>query len=211
MPAPAEQLDVHDWQALSVSEVTSVMHRIDVRWWIAGGWAIDLFLGRQTRPHGDIDVLVLRRDQLGVQRHLSEWRLYKTKQPTPSKKAPWPKGEYLSRDTDIFDVWVKQELGGPWRLQLMLMESEADRWVFRRDERIGGPVNELGWHTSEGTPVLRPEVQLLYKGRLEGRRAKDDADFAAVLPHLTEAQRRWLGEALRLQFGDAHPWPARLT
>ncbi|MEX0884908.1 MAG: hypothetical protein WD009_00575 [Phycisphaeraceae bacterium] len=206
MTAPAEQLDVHDWQPLSVAEVTSVMRQSKGPWWIAGGWAIDLFLGRQTRPHGDMDVLILRRDQLAVQRHLNGWHLYKTKQPTPSSLGPWSDGEYLPRDTGIFDIWVKQELGGPWRLQLMLMESDLDRWVFRRDERIGETVDALGWHTSDGTPVLRPEIQLLYKGKLEGRRDKDDADFAAVLPHLTREQRRWLAAALRLQFDDAHPW-----
>jgi hypothetical protein len=32
-------------------------------WWIAGGWAVDLFLGEQTRVHDDVDVAVLRRDE----------------------------------------------------------------------------------------------------------------------------------------------------
>lgn len=32
-------------------------------WFVAGGWAIDLHLGRATRPHGDVDVAVYRHDQ----------------------------------------------------------------------------------------------------------------------------------------------------
>lgn len=31
-------------------------------WWIAGGHAVDLFVGEQTRAHADVDVAVLRRD-----------------------------------------------------------------------------------------------------------------------------------------------------
>src|SRR4051794_4265974 len=32
-------------------------------WWIAGGWAIDLFLDRVTRPHGDLEIGIWRDDQ----------------------------------------------------------------------------------------------------------------------------------------------------
>lgn len=31
--------------------------------WFFGGWAVDLWVGRLTRPHDDIDVLVWRRDE----------------------------------------------------------------------------------------------------------------------------------------------------
>ena len=31
---------------------------------MAGGWALDLLLGRQTRPHVDIDALILRQDHV---------------------------------------------------------------------------------------------------------------------------------------------------
>ncbi|MFA9480016.1 nucleotidyltransferase domain-containing protein [Phycisphaerales bacterium AB-hyl4] len=211
MAKPIQQRDIHAWQPLSVPEVVAVMRGATVPWWIAGGWAIDLYLGRQTRPHGDTDVLVLRRDQLAIQQHLCRWHLYKTGQPTPSRLAPWPEGEFLKRETGINDIWIKNEVGRPWRLQLMFMESEGERWVFRRDERIGGRIDELGWQTSEGVPVLRPEIQLLYKGRLADRRPKDDADFAAVLPHLATSQWTWLAKGLKQQFGDTHPWLERLS
>ena len=32
-------------------------------WFIAGGWAIDLFLGRKTREHADVDFALSRLDQ----------------------------------------------------------------------------------------------------------------------------------------------------
>jgi predicted glycosyl hydrolase (DUF1957 family) len=32
-------------------------------WWVGGGWAIDLWLGDQSRDHEDIEVCILRRDQ----------------------------------------------------------------------------------------------------------------------------------------------------
>jgi hypothetical protein len=50
------------WEALSVGEVASLLDGLPVRWWIAGGQAVDLFVGSSTRPHQDVDVAVLRRN-----------------------------------------------------------------------------------------------------------------------------------------------------
>jgi lincosamide nucleotidyltransferase A/C/D/E len=34
-----------------------------VRFWLAGGWGVDALVGRQTRPHRDLDLLVDARDE----------------------------------------------------------------------------------------------------------------------------------------------------
>ena len=34
--------------------------------WFFGGWAVDLWVGRPTRPHDDIDVLAWRHDETRV-------------------------------------------------------------------------------------------------------------------------------------------------
>ena len=54
------------WQPWQPEEVASFFSTLTVPWWIAGGWALDLFLGVQTREHEDIDVQILRRHQLEV-------------------------------------------------------------------------------------------------------------------------------------------------
>lgn len=63
------------WEPLTPAEVAGELRGLPCRWWIAGGWAIDLHLGRQSRAHADVDVLFLRADQLSVQRHLTGWDL----------------------------------------------------------------------------------------------------------------------------------------
>jgi hypothetical protein len=42
-------------------------------WWVAGGYAIELAVGYPVRAHHDIDVLLLRRDQMIVQQALAGW------------------------------------------------------------------------------------------------------------------------------------------
>ncbi|WP_232836957.1 nucleotidyltransferase domain-containing protein [Lentzea terrae] len=54
------------WDPLRPAEVAGLF--TGVQWWVAGGYAIELAVGRPLRPHSDIDVLLLRRDQLAVQR-----------------------------------------------------------------------------------------------------------------------------------------------
>ena len=43
--------------------VNDLMTDFEGSWCIAGGWAIDLYLDKETRTHGDIEVLVFREDQ----------------------------------------------------------------------------------------------------------------------------------------------------
>jgi hypothetical protein len=42
------------WRQTNPVEVFEWLHTLPVYWWIAGGWALDLFLGETTRPHADI-------------------------------------------------------------------------------------------------------------------------------------------------------------
>lgn len=196
------QLDPYDWDPLAVDDVVPVFRSIGVRWWIAGGWALDLHLGRQTRPHEDLDVGILYRDHLVVQRHLGrDWQLFKTKQPG---LAPWPVGEPLPPKID--DVWIRRDDEAPWAFQLVIAQSEGDQWVYDRLPAIRRPLEAICLHTAAGVPYLRPEIQLLYKGGSSARRPKDLADLQRFLPALAPDEVRWLREALGRQFPGGHEW-----
>lgn len=41
-----------------VGEVTGALRGAGVRHWLAGGWGVDALVGRQTRPHRDLDLAV---------------------------------------------------------------------------------------------------------------------------------------------------------
>jgi hypothetical protein len=195
-------VDPHNWDPLSVDALADVFRSIPVPWWIAGGCALDLFLGKQTRRHADTDVLFLRRDQLIVQEHLPDWQLFKTKHPTPPHLAPWPAGEFL--DLPISDIWVRRDDGAAWAFQIMLMETEGEEWIYRRLPSIRGNIADLELRTESGIPYLAPEIQLLYKSG-SGRR-KDRVDLDRVLPQLAPEQVRWLLDCLRMQYPQGHRW-----
>jgi hypothetical protein len=171
------------------------------RWWIAGGWAIDLWLGRQTRPHVDLDVAVLRSDQHQVQHHLQRrgWDLQVAL--APGVLAPWPPGQLLAPGTHA--VWCRSGPSSGWAFELLFNDDDADEWLFRRDHRIRRPLQQLGMTTPSGIPHLRPEVVLLYKAKQQ--RPSDQADLRVALPRLSLASREWLADAIDLVHPD-HPW-----
>jgi hypothetical protein len=193
------------WEPASPVEVADIFSGCHARWWIAGGYAIELAAGRPVREHSDIDVLLLRRDQLAVQRVLPDWE-WQAADP-PGTLRPWQQAERLP--ASVHDVWCRPGPSEPWRIQVMLDESSGSQWVSRRDKRIRRPITSIGSVTADGIPYLAPEIQLFYKAK--DPRPKDETDFAAALPILTKAQRLWLGEALSLVYGPGHPWRARLV
>jgi hypothetical protein len=190
------------WEPAQPSEVAAIFSAMPRPWWIAGGYAIEFAIGRAIRDHGDIDVMVLRQDHLHVQQVLDGWEWWAAD--PPGTLRPWRPGEHLA--AGIHDVWCRPGPSAPWRVQLMIDESDGDDWVSRRDPGIRRPLAGIGVTSSDGIPYLRPEIQLFYKAR--GLRPKDETDFAAVLPILTQAQRRWLTGALARAYGE-HPWLSR--
>lgn len=188
------------WEPLTPTEVTALLADAPLPWWIAGGWAIDLFIGRRTRDHADIDVLILREDQLTVQHVLRGWDLHAAD--PPGELRQWVPGEHLTRE--VRDVWCRRTPTSPWSLQLMIDDATGGVWRYRRDVRISRPVSELDSHACFGRPpVLSPAVQLLHKSR--SRRPKDEANFHAARRLLGSAERSWLVTALE-QVSPHHDW-----
>src|SRR4051812_43144367 len=92
-----------------LDRAASIMTGFHGMWGVAGGWAIDLFLGRQTRAHADVDVAILRDDQHYLRAGLTGGRAQKVIEHTliewlPDERleppvheihATWPDGYHL--------------------------------------------------------------------------------------------------------------------
>lgn len=194
--------DLDNWAPLPLTELAEIFSPAAFPWWVAGGTAVDLFLGRVTRSHDDLDVEVLRTDQMKLQRLLGAWDMHVAQ---GGRLRPWQSHDYLP-DGDG-SIWCRQSSGSPWVLQVLFGESDGDDWLFRRNPQVRMPLAMLGRRTPGGVPYLTPAVQVLFKAR--DTRPKDQADFEAVLPHLDQVDRTWLISALTAT-DPRHPWLARL-
>lgn len=185
------------WQRLHPRQARSLLGAIRLPWWIAGGWALDLFMGQQGRPHKDLDVGILRRDAPAVLAALDDWEFFAASGGElhgPLTGAP---------REDVNSLWGRRIHSGEWALELMLDDAEGEEWVYRRDRRLRRPLPTVIRYDSERTPYLAPEIQLLYKSGHS--RPEDELDFERVSALLDEASRQWLYNALS-QLDGQHRW-----
>ena len=189
------------WQPLSVAEVVHLFTGAPFAWALAGGYAVERFLGRPLREHGDIDIVIFRDEQLRTQTWLAHagWQLFAAD--PPGTLRVWTAGEFLP--VGIHDIWGHRQQANAWELQLMIIEVDGTDWVFRRNARVRGSRDAL-LTTYNGIPCLRIEVQLLYKAH--GQRPKDVQDLEACVPRLSADAKHWLQAQVRLVYPAGHAW-----
>jgi hypothetical protein len=170
-------------------------------WFISGGWAIDLFLGKVTRNHSDIEVGIYRRDQQALHDHFIGWHLEKALANGKGEWFPWETGEELS--LPIFQIKAKHSNIEPFELEFFLNEREETHWLSRRHDGLARPIETVNLISELSIPILAPDIQLLYKAK--HTRSKDQADFILTLPRLDSTQRNWLAINLRKHHAG-HVW-----
>ncbi|HEX2592147.1 MAG TPA: hypothetical protein VHL34_11665, partial [Rhizomicrobium sp.] len=166
------------WEAWTPQQASALLKGVDAPWCVVGGWAIDLFLGRTTREHADLEIAIPRTSLPAMRTHLTGYRLYAVGDGEVRRLgavAPLP--------DDKHQCWVLDEEAGKWRMDVMSEPGDALKWVCRRDERINAPREWMVGTSDDGIPFLVPEAVLLFKAKY--CREKDEADFAACLPELT--------------------------
>lgn len=195
--------DLLKWEPLTPPQVVELLRGYDAPWWIAGGWALDLYLGRQTRAHNDIEISVFRADEQKLRRHLRGWEHFIADKGT---LTPIDDGEPLPKEAH--ELWSRERGRQAWQLETLIEERDGDRWTYRRDPRVGAHAKDIGRYTNDGIPYIRPDIQLLYKSR--SPRPVDESDLLSVLPRLDPYQRAtlaaWIGAT-----EPTHRWIARLA
>jgi Aminoglycoside-2''-adenylyltransferase len=199
----------------TLEDVLSVVRRMKAfpgRWWLAGGWAIDAWLGAPSRDHEDVEIGILRRDQALFRRHLARCVLEKVVQgPAGAHWVALQPEELLAAPEFQLQVHPSGACGpdgtgrgGGERIFEVFLNDERDgQWISRRHPTVTRALPELTVASPLGMPVLAPEIQLLYKAKYH--RPKDEHDFAHALPHLTRDQRAWLRATVQ-EYHPGDPW-----
>ncbi len=205
-----------------VARVAGMMSAFRPSWCLCGGWAIDAWLGRQTRDHGDVDISVFHDDQRALFEHLAAWELIAHDARVPGNSTELWDGRLLvlpahihaGTDREAVSTWVsnpRAKLDDAFKLEIVIDSRYRRRWIFRDQPRISRPLHGCIRQSSWGVPTATPEVLLFYKATayfgtgLGDERRQDQADFEALLPRLSRGQRTWLWQAISILHAD-HPW-----
>ncbi|MDW5322536.1 nucleotidyltransferase domain-containing protein [Plantactinospora sp. KLBMP9567] len=193
--------DLAAWDPWPPSVVADRLAGLDLPWYVAAGWAIDLCRGASSRPHDDLEIAVPAERFAEVRQRFGDCGFAV---PHDGRLLPLtPESMRTSHQT-----WAYERATGQWRLDVFREPHDGGVWICRRDDRIRRPYADIVRYDPDGVPYLVPEVVLLFKAKAV--RAKDEADFATALPLLDDPARRWLDDALALVH-PTHPWRARLT
>jgi hypothetical protein len=167
-------------------------------WCVVGGWALDLWLGRVTRYHGDLEVSVLWKDFDDFRSSLSGYDLFGV-----SKGKLFFIEDNLPTPQNVQQFWCLDPSTMEWRVDLMIEPGTAEIWKFKRKRSIWAPRSEMVIRTGSGIPYLHPKAVLLFKAK--HMREKDVLDFENVVPQLSDEDRRWLKSTLELMH-PGHDW-----
>ena len=193
---------VHDafpWDPWSPRDLACRLDGVAAPWAVAGGWALELFAGDGWREHEDVEISVPAPRFGEVRAALAGLELW----------LPVGGGRLrpLAEAGEPGQTWVLDPRAGAWRLDVIREPAAGGTWIYRRDPSVTMLYADLIEHTADGIPFLRPEVVLLFK--TPAPRAKDEADFDAVLPLLGRARRDWLRIALG-RVAPQHRWLPQL-
>ena len=197
--------DLDRWAAWTPWDLAPRLADVTVPWGVAGGWAVDLFLGARgprdaSREHEDLE-LVVPQAHFGAVRAALDDLAFEVIGP----------GKAWSADDEAALAALHQTWGrdatGAFVLDVFREPQHGDTWICRRDRTLRRPYADVLARTADGVPYVVPEIVLLFKAK--AARPKDEADLDAVLPHLSAPARTWLAEALD-RVHPGHPWRGRL-
>lgn len=193
--------DVSKWEPWLPRQAAALLAEVDVPWYVAAGWALELFVGGEPRrEHDDLEIAVpsSRFDELAGA--LAAFDVFVITGP----REATPLAEARDRLADTHQTWIREPATGRWRLDVFREPSDGDTWICRRDPSIRLPYAQVIERTEEGIPYGAPEIVLLFKAK-HADEAKNHADFQATLPRLDARRRRWLRSALA-RIHPAHSW-----
>jgi hypothetical protein len=186
----------------AIIEVANLMRGFKGPWFVSGGWAIDLFLEKETRQHADIEIGIYRRDQQELWRHLPDWNFEKAIRTSQGGEwIAWREGEELI--LPIHQIKATCSHAVCKEFEFFLNEHTGTHWISRRHPGLMRAADGVAMISFLDIPILSPEIQLLFKAKQI--RSKDQADFELSIPRLNPARIQWLAAALQ-EYHPEHPW-----
>lgn len=198
-PADIEALDAKWAHAWTPRQAAQRLDGVTAPWYVAAGWALDLFRGRQTRRHGDLEVAVPAsgfgeiRERFPASEYVFD---------AVGDRCLWPDAAPEALAV-THQTWLREAVGGDYLVDVFREPHEGQTWICRHDPAIRLPYTEVIRHTADGIPYLAPELVLLFKAK--HARPKDQSDFEAAVPELSRPQRARLAELIGHTYPD-HRW-----
>jgi lincosamide nucleotidyltransferase A/C/D/E len=134
---------------MSAEDAVAILDRLDgagLTVWVDGGWGLDALVGRQTRVHDDLDLVVRREEVAAVERELARLGYVRLGGAPPmSFESVDADGRQVDSHPIAADGTYLMRDGDTWRYPLP--EHEADGVIGGRRVRCLDAETQLVCHT----------------------------------------------------------------
>lgn len=189
-----------------------------------GGYALDLFLGKPTRRHSDIDICVYEKDKGAIFSYMkaNKWKTYEFHGQGIVRRIDsimdFRSGKNLmclKEDCELVEFY-SCEKGDDYfihdfnytgitslnYLEFLFNEIDSNNLVF--NSRIKRSVDKaILWR--KDIPFLSPELVLLYKSG-DTEREENQYDYRITVPHMDDEQISWFNSSLDILYPNGHEW-----
>ena len=191
-----------------------------------GGWAIDLFIGAETRKHGDIDILAYwpERDTIIQRMQSLGFQVYemlgggKVHHITDIRHQSKMKRNIFccTQDCELVHLFETDEADtyfldfqhtGQTKLnyiEFLFNDKEDADLLYARNPAVRLPLSDAILYRDH-LPYLAPEMCLLYKST-DTEREGYQSDYDHAVARMSQCQKHWLDRALTVMYPEGHKW-----
>lgn len=209
-----------------IHEANELLLKGDFEYAFCGGFAVELFLDKEVRRHGDIDIAVYWRDRDKIIRYMQSlgWHVYEmcgngiahhitdiNRQIKAKRNIFCFKEDcelvklkpYGEKDMYYLEFDSKGQSSFNF-IEYLFNDRTETEFLYARNHDIGLELTEAILFRA-GIPFLSPELILLYKSTDIAREGYQ-LDFDSAIPPMSSRRKSWLKNALNIMYPQGHPW-----
>lgn len=104
-------METKETTAKDVINLYSQLNSLGIKIWIDGGWGVDALLGKQTRPHGDVDIVIEQKGVPKLRKLLGSWD-YKDIERDDTSSWNFVLGDDSGHEVDVHAVTFDEKGNG---------------------------------------------------------------------------------------------------
>lgn len=209
-----------------IKEAAELLNTGRFEYAICGGFAVELFLNREVRKHGDIDILVYWRDRDQIIQYMNSlgWEVYEMcgdgiahHITDLNKQLRIKRNIFCIKDmcelvilapADEPDMYyINFDQNGQKSLnfiEFLFNDRTETKFLYARDTEVRRELSKAFLKCND-IAYLAPEITLLYKSTDIAREGYQQ-DFDEAYACMDAEQKLWLQEALLKFYPEGHPW-----
>lgn len=206
-------------------QANNFLSGLQIPWAVCGGFALDLFLGKEVRRHSDIDICVFEIDRDCVSGYMlnNGWNIYEFRGQGKVRALDSKSSSEFGRnlmcikdDCDIVKFFPCEDTDMLYHefhhtgitklnyLEFLFNTMDDDNFIFNRELDIKREISKSILFYN-GIPYLSPELVLLFKSSKPDNK-EYQFDFDETFPNMNDEQKLWFIQSMNVLYPNGHMW-----